>query len=725
MAPVQPSNPTGEKMNILIICEKNNAAQRIAAILSGEKAKKTSHKKVPVYDYEVGDTSYTVVGLKGHILSLDFPEGYNNWQRVHPSELIHIDPMKKVHEHSIYNTLKDLAREADEVIIATDFDREGELIGVEALEVVKKFNPDFLVKRARFSSLTPIEITNAFGNLTDIDFNLSEASECRQVIDLIWGAVLTRYLSLAAKQMGKDFLSAGRVQSPTLTIIVDKEREIKNFIPQPYWEIDATMKCPVDTSKALGYEGSVDVSEFIAYHINGRFATEDEAKEAFDLAKGHEEGVVKGIEKSTKQEKAPAPFNTTSFLRAAASRGLLPAPAMSVAESLYNRGFISYPRTDNTVYPPGLDLRGVLEALKGTAFKDLAEKLLSKEKLTPTRGKKFATDHPPIYPSGATKRSELSADEWKVYDLVVRRFMATLADSAVSESTKVTLGINGEMFKVSGYRMLEYGWQEYYPYLEKKITLLPDLKEGDLLLVRALNLLSKMTKPPARYGQGGLIQLMDSLNLGTKSTRHEIIQKLYQRGYLVDSPPRPTDTAYTVIDTLEKYAEVITNPNMTAQLEEDMNRIAQGEERLKNVVSESREMLSAAMKLLTENRMQVRASLISALEDQNTAGECRECGNSLLIRQSRYGKRFIGCSGYPKCRVTFPLPQRGKILPTAASCEECGAPMVKIISRKRKPRDICVNMDCTTNSNHKGSDVKKKGEGAKKMKTDDQKESEE
>lgn len=698
-------------MNILIICEKNNAALRIANILSQGKAKKTSHKKVPVYDYEDGDISYTVVGLKGHILSLDFPEGYNNWQRVHPSELITIDPMKKVHEYSIYNTLKDLAREADDVIIATDYDREGELIGVEALEVVKQFNPDFKVTRARFSSLTPVEINAAFSELTEIDFCLSEAAECRQVIDLVWGAVLTRYLSLAAKQMGKDFLSAGRVQSPTLALIVDKEREIKNFVPEPYWEIDADVAGPITEES--------DGEAFSITHAKGRFQEENAAQKAYEAITGKKEGTVKDVIRKEKKESAPAPFNTTSFLRAAASRGLSPAPAMSVAEALYNRGFISYPRTDNTVYPAGLSLRSVLEMLKGTSFKDLAEKLLLKEKLVPTRGKKQATDHPPIYPSGIASRSELTADEWKVYDLVSRRFMATLADSAVSESTRVEIMINGEEFKASGFRIIEKGWQEYYPYLERKVTLLPALAAGNVISITTMELLSKMTKPPGRYSQGGLIQLMDSLNLGTKSTRHEIIQKLYQRGYLIDTPPRPTDTAYTVIDTLEKYASIITKPDMTAQLEHDMNLIANGEHKLTKVVDESREILTKAMELLVQNRMDIRNSLISALQDQNTAGECPTCGKILLIRQSRYGKRFIGCTGYPKCRVTYPLPQRGKILPTATSCETCDAPMVKIISKKRKPRDICVNMDCPTNANGpkraaKGSKKEEKEEGEKK-----------
>ena len=685
-------------MNILIICEKNNAASRIAGILSGGKSRKTSHKKVPVYDYEEDDVSYTIVGLKGHILSLDFPEGYNNWQRVHPSELIEVDPLKKVHEQLIYNTLKDLAREADHVIIATDFDREGELIGVEALEVVKKFNSDFKVSRARFSSLTQSEITEAFSLLADIDFNLSEAAECRQIIDLVWGAVLTRYLSLAAKQMGKAFLSAGRVQSPTLALIVDRERMIKNFVPEPYWEIEVNATGPATPDS----EGE----PFTLSHANGRFGDEGPARQAYETVVGQREGTVTDVERKERTEPPPSPFNTTSFLRAASSIGISPANAMSVAESLYNRGFISYPRTDNTVYPTGINLRGVLEMLLETAFRDLANKLLAKEQLTPTRGKKQATDHPPIYPSGTAKRSELSADEWKVYDLVCRRFMATLADSALSESTRVGARINGENFKASGFRIIEPGWQEFYPFLERKSTPLPPLVSGDRFLITGMELLAKTTKPPGRYSQGGLIQIMDELNLGTKSTRHEIIQKLYQRGYLVDSPPRPTDPAYSVIDTLEKYSPIITKHEMTARLEEDMNLIANGKQSLTAVVGESRTMLRKVMELLSSNRMEIRNALISALQDQNTAGTCPSCGKALLIRQSRYGKRFIGCSGYPGCRVTYPLPQRGKVLPAGMACDTCGAPMIRIISKKRRPRSICVNMECVTNTNGggKGSD---------------------
>jgi len=697
-------------MNILIIAEKNNVAQRIAHILSDGKAGKTSHKRIPVYDFEKGGDSYTVMGLRGHIMNLDFPAEYNSWQRVSPTELINIKPIKKVQEKTYFNALKDLAKEADMVIIATDFDREGELIGVEALEIVKKFNPDFVVKRARFSSLTPEEVKKAFSNLTDIDFDLSEAAETRQVIDLVWGAVLTRFLSLAAKQMGKDFLSAGRVQSPTLALIVDREKEIRDFTPEPYFEVEAHLR---SVEKAVeGRTLNEKEREFTALHAKGRFTSKEEAGVAHQRALKAKSGTVTKMERKTKKERAPAPFNTTSFLRAAASRGLFPAAAMSTAEDLYNRGIISYPRTDNTVYPSGLNLREVLEKLKETEFSPLAERLLVMKTLTPTRGKKQATDHPPIYPVSAAKRSELTSPQWKVYDLVVRRFMATLAPDAETEIMKVVVELNSEPFRAGGFRIMKKGWLDYYPYLTRKESVLPPLEKGENVEVLDVNLLSKMTKPPGHYSQGGLIQLMDSLNLGTKSTRHEIIQKLYGRGYLQNNPPEPTETAYSVIDSLESYSPVITKADMTARLEEDMNRIAEGKTGMAEVVTESREMLEKAMSLLMKNRMKVRESLLSALKDQNTVGTCPECGRPLIIRQSRYGKRFIGCSGYPKCTVTYPLPQRGKILPTGKACEVCGAPIVKMVTKGKRPREFCVNMDCPSNKREEKSVPEKEESGS-------------
>lgn len=666
-------------MNKLIICEKNNAAQRIAQILSDGKAKRSFINRVAVYDFEIGDESYTVIGLRGHILSLDYPQQYNHWYSISPKKLIWVKPYKKIEAKNIVNVLKKLAIECDEVIIATDYDREGELIGVEGLEIIKRFNKSFTVKRAKFSALTKSEIINAFNNLTDVDYNLSKSAESRQIIDLTWGATLTRFISLASSRLGKDFLSVGRVQSPTLALIVDKEKEIKNFKPKPYWEIIAELE---------------KKSKFSALHINGRFWEEEIAEEVFNRAKTADFGKIINIEKEERKESPPSPFNTTSFLRSATPLGFTAVKVMRIAEDLYTKGLISYPRTDNTVYPKSIDFKSILKTLS-SSFKE-AEEILKQKDIVPTKGKKFATDHPPIHPVESCKKDDLTNDQWKIYELVVRRFFATLAPSSYGEAIKVSIDINSETFIAKGYKILDLGWRKYYPYIKFQEIILPELLKGEEVRIIEILKMEKKTKPPNRYSQGSLILDMEKLNLGTKSTRHEIIQKLYDRRYIEGSPIVPTDVGIAVIDALENYAKTITRAEMTSKLEKEMDEIAEGKKDIDMVVKESQEILEQAFKELENNKTNLGRTIKEALVKQDTIGSCKFCGGTLVIVRSRFGKRFVGCSNFPSCKNTFPLPQKGVVIPTSEICKYCGSPKIKLITKGKKPWITCINMDCTS-----------------------------
>ncbi len=221
-------------MRRLIVTEKFNASIRIATILSGGKSKRSYVEGTPVFEFTQGEDRVQVVGLRGHIINLDYPDALNDWARVDLKELVWAEPQKVVTAGKIGAALKVLAAQADEVVIATDFDREGELIGVEALGLIREARPEIRVRRARFSALTKWDIEDAFANLVDVDYPLASSAESRQSVDLAWGAVLTRFVSIASKQLGRDFLSVGRVQSPTLALIVDREREIENFVPQDF-----------------------------------------------------------------------------------------------------------------------------------------------------------------------------------------------------------------------------------------------------------------------------------------------------------------------------------------------------------------------------------------------------------------------------------------------------------------------------------------------------------
>ena len=666
-------------MKRLVISEKSNAAARVATILSDGGSRRKSVRGVQVFQFNRGDDEFFVVGLRGHIIELDYPPELNDWSKVDPLELVKTNPAKRVTALNILQTLSELAIDCDEVIIATDFDREGELIGLETVSLME--HQPRSVKRAKFSALTKYEIERAFDELTAPDHRLAESAETRQVIDLAWGAVLTRFISLASGQMGNNFLSVGRVQSPTLTLIVDRHKEITEFVPEPYWTVGAKLE-----------KGQY----FLGDHLSNPFKDEklaEESRKKADCGVGN----VTSMERKEKDDYPPPPFNTTSMLSEANKLGLSPSMAMKVAEDLYTSGYISYPRTDNTVYPRSLGLKNILEKLKRSDLGKEAEEILAQERIRPSRGRVETTDHPPIYPTEAATQKQLKGAKWTIYELVTRRFLATLAPSARSESAKCVLDLGGEPFRADGYRVLYPGWRKYYPYWRVTEVLLPELKEGDQVQVKEVGCERKETRPPSRYSQGTLLQEMEKLGLGTKSTRHDIIQKLYDRKYVDGNDLVPTLSGMAVVNALQKHAKIVTESRMTAQLEKDMDAIANGESTLAEVVEESQAMLLDIVAFMTKNRKEIGDEIRGALQEQRFIGECPQCKKDLHIIRTRKGSEFIGCTGYPDCTVTFPKPGGALVQPTEEKCEACGLPMVKVIRRGSPVKIQCIDPDCESN----------------------------
>ncbi|ELZ73013.1 DNA topoisomerase I [Haloferax prahovense DSM 18310] len=663
----------------LIITEKDNAARRIADILSGETASAERMNGVNVYKWG----GKRCIGLSGHVVGVDFPPEYNDWRDVEPVELIGAPVEKHPTQENIVAALRRLARRAGTVTIATDYDREGELIGKEAYELVRDVNEDVPVDRVRFSSITKREVTEAFDNPDDLDFNLAAAGEARQIIDLVWGAALTRFLSLSARQLGNDFISVGRVQGPTLKLIVDREREIEAFDPEDYWELFSKLTKDAD--------GDAESFEAQYFYLDDdgteaeRIWDEESAESAYQTLLGVEAAEVASVNRRTRTDTPPAPFNTTQFIRAAGSIGYSAQRAMSIAEDLYTAGYITYPRTDNTVYPDDLDPRELLGAFEGDRrFKEDAESLLEQEEIEPTEGDNETTDHPPIHPTGELpSASDLTEDEWDVYELVVRRFFATVAEDAVWEHLRVVAEVEGLSLKANGKRLLEAGYHDVYPYFNSSESFVPDVEEGESLVLSDTHLDAKQTQPPRRYGQSRLIETMEQMGIGTKATRHDVIQKLYDRGYIESDPPRPTRLARAVVEASEDFAKLIVSEEMTSQLESDMLAIARGEATLEDVTEESKEMLQDVFEGLMESREELGKQLQDSLKADKTVGTCPDCGGDLVVRKSRRGSYFIGCDSYPDCTYTLPLPSTGKPLIMEDSCEEHDLHHIKMLAGRK------------------------------------------
>ena len=718
----------------LIVTEKNDAAGQIARLLSDSgKPKADKVYDTPVYRFRKGGEECVTIGLRGHILQPDFPpelkfndqEGWfgvtadgeilpadvpdglarppydtkrkpflkdgidiKGWKIASLPYLVWAPIEKTPAEKGIIRSLKNLAKKADSVVIGTDFDREGELIGSDALRQIREVAPDVPVSRARYSAFTKAEIDHAFDNLVELDQDLADAGESRQYIDLIWGAVLTRYLTTARFSGFGNTRSAGRVQTPTLALVVERERERLAFKPEDYWVIS-------------GEASHGEDDPFKIAHTTSRFWDKDAADAAFANVANAREARVTSVERKSRTQRPPVPFNTTSLQAAAAAEGISPARTMRLAESLYMDGLISYPRVDNTVYPSSLDLRDCVRTIsKVPQYAPTCKALLAQGKLTATRGKQETTDHPPIYPTGAADPDKLQPAAWKLYNLIARRFLATLMGPATIEGTKVIFDVNGEPFQASGNVLAKPGFRSIYPYGLKKDDQLPELNEGDVCAVEKMDLLAKQTEPPARYSQGKLIQEMEKRGLGTKSTRASIIDTLYQRKYLKNDPCEPSQLGMAIIDALHTYAPRITTPEMTSELEDDMTKVAEGTDTQTQVVTHSRALLAGMMDGLIEHTEDLSEAIADAVTADAKIGVCPKCGKDLVVKTSAKTRgSFAGCMGWPDCDVTYPLPQ-GRIEALegdAAVCPECGAPRIKVQPFRSKAYETCINPACPTN----------------------------
>lgn len=753
-------------MKTLIIAEKFNVAQKIAYYLSDGKSKTVRDGSQIYFHFENNKDEYFVMGLKGHVIELDYEKELSQWNIETIKKLPKSKPIKIIKNKGIINTLKKLVKNIDLIIVATDYDREGELIGVEVLEEldVKNF------KRAKFSTITKNEIKDSFENLIDVNFKLSDSAESRQFVDLAWGAALTRFISIIAEQKGKNFLSVGRVQSPTLALIVDRERQILEFVPTLYWNIFADFK---------------HIINFTGAHIKNPF--EKDPVDLFNNIKDEKKGTVKSFEKESRKIYPPIPFNTTDFLRESTKLGISVANGMKIAENLYMSGYISYPRTDNTVYPKALNLTIALKNIMGSEFDKEINEILAQDKIIPSRGKVSTTDHPPIYPVKPAKKKSLKKEYWDVYELIVRRFLATLAPPAITSNTNAVIEIKTEDFLAKGIKIINPGWCRYYPYIKIIEQNLSDLTQGELIPISEIRKEEKMTVPPTRYNQSSLLKDMERLKLGTKSTRPEIIEKLFIRGYMEGNPIKPTNLGFALVEALEKNNVDAVRPEMTEKLENDMDLIVEGTVNKEKVIEDSNHMLDQVITELESKQDQIRSELKKAIYSDTVFGKCPKCGSDLIlvkfkdgkflkcsfptcdfktslpktgkieitdqkcdicvsplikiirkgqsvelrcivdkcefnkkkdylgkcpncgkdlvIRQSKNGKRFVGCTGYPNCTVTYSLPQKGKISYTSENCPICKAPLI-ILDYGKNKRKVCVNFKCAYNKKNSNKSEK-------------------
>ncbi|HEO98004.1 MAG TPA: type I DNA topoisomerase [Epsilonproteobacteria bacterium] len=614
---------------------------------------------------------YKVIASKGHIrdlpkstfgITLDDETG-----DLIPKYSIPRDASATVKE------LKKLAKEAETVYIATDEDREGEAIGYHIAMAIGK-NPTEL-PRIVFHEITKSAIIHALENPRHVDMNSVDAQQTRRMLDRIVGYKLS---PLLASKIQKG-LSAGRVQSSTLKLVVDREREIKAFNPEEYWTIDAKFQKDIDAS----------IYEFDGLKIEKLTIKNEADATKITTAAKSESFRVLSIETTTRKTKTPPPFMTSTLQQAASTQlGFSPKKTMMIAQKLYEgvktdqgvTGVITYMRTDSMNLA-----KEAVESAREYIKSHFGEKYLpSKAKSYVTKSKGAQEAHEAIRPTNVhfdakTAAEYLSGDELKLYVLIYNRFLACQMTEAQLESQTILFQGDKTLFKASGRKLLFDGFYKVTGYTEKD-KLLPELTQGESVSLDEIKQEQHFTEPPARYNEASLIKKLESLGIGRPSTYAPTVTILQQRKYIEIEKKRihPTEVAFTVTEMLEQHFPEIVDSDFTSNMEEVLDEIGEGEKEWQKVL---KDFYTPFMQKVEEGKKNIKSLKVAT----PTGEMCPKCGAELLLRKGRYGE-FIACSNFPTCKYTKNTDGSEAEQPeeTDVKCDKCGAPMVIKDSRRGK-----------------------------------------
>jgi DNA topoisomerase I len=662
-------------MHEVIICEKPKASEKISSALSKNSVKK-KYKKVSYYEFEENGNKTTVLSAVGHLYSLA-PKNKKQ-SRLFDVEWVPLyekDKQKKYVKDYV-DAIKKFSKNADRFVHACDYDIEGTLIGYNALKYAcgeKSFDN---AVRMKFSTLTDEDITAAYEKPMGIDFNQVDSGIARHVLDFLFGVNISKSLTDSVMEATKRYiqLSAGRVQTPTLAILVEREKEIQKFIPEPYWMIKADLEVPGITESIT------------ADHKAGKIFDKTVADEIFADCAG-KDALIHQIDLKETVKAPPFPFDLGSLQSEAyAVFGFSPKKTQQIAQNLYTEGFTSYPRTSSQKLPKSIGSDKILKKLSYNAsFKHQVAKLRKPYK--PNEGKKTDAAHPAIHPTGVIPK-ELSTDYRKLYELITYRFISVFGENGILESMKTNLKIGKQDFSFSRKRMAKMGWMELTPFKKPEADIFPSIKEGETLLVKDVRSEEKETKPPARYNQASLIRELEKRGLGTKSTRANIISILYNRKFVEGKKIKVNELGEHLIDTLKEYSNKITSEELTREFETELEDVIGGTVNKDVIIDQAKVELTSILDDIEKNKHVIGEELYKSYRESRVVGKCK-CGKNLILIDSPRGSTFVGCSGYPECKSTYSMPMGATVLKT--TCEECGLPMISF----GKPRQrACLDPKC-------------------------------
>ncbi len=675
-----------------------------------------SPAKAKTIEKFLGKSHYTVKASVGHVR--DLPKSKLGVDIENNFEPQYINIRGK---GDVIKELKKEAKKSKQVYLATDPDREGEAISwhlAHILDIDEDKNC-----RIEFNEITKEAIKKAIKNPRNININIVDAQQARRVLDRLLGYQISPILW----QKVRKGLSAGRVQSVTTKLICDREKDINAFIPKEYWTIEINAKTEDNKDIVFKFYGKA----------NEKLELENE-EIVNDILKQIEnkELIVEKIESKSRKKAAPKPFTTSVLQQEAANKlSFTTKKTMMIAQELYEGidiegegtvGLISYIRTDSKRISEEAKEKSkeyILDELGNQYYKNASE-----DKKKGKDGKKVQDAHEAIRPTSVYRtpdsiKSSLSKDQFKLYNLIWRRFVASQMEDSVFDVLNVECKVGDFIFKATGSKMKFDGYTKIYNFTEREDKILPPIEEGDLLNIEEFITNQHFTQPPARYTEASLVKILEELGIGRPSTYAPTIATILNRGYVEKQGTSlyPTELGIIVTNILEDNFQKFIDVDFTAQMENELDNIEEGNTDWKYVVSQVYAPLKEAIETAIANVEKVNM-------DEETDEICELCGSNMVIKYGRFGK-FMACKNYPECKNTKPLvnkigvkcpkckdgdiilrkSKKGKAFygcsnypncdfvswskPTGEICENCGSYMVEKVT-KTETKNVCSNKEC-------------------------------
>ncbi|OXU30865.1 hypothetical protein TSAR_001335, partial [Trichomalopsis sarcophagae] len=683
-------------MKVLNVAEKNDAAKNIAGYLS----RGTSRRKEglspynKIYEFQSRlwnkDCQMIMTSVSGHLLNYEFTGAYRKWYGCPPLSLFEAPVVKQCQQDNyekIKKTIEREVRSCSALIIWTDCDREGENIGFEIIQVCQAVKPNIRVYRAKFSEITQISIDRALQSLEEPNKAISDAVDVRSELDLRIGAAFTRFQTMRLQKafprnLADMLISYGPCQFPTLGFVVERFLAIERFEPEPYWKLKVTH---------LQNELNVEFR-----WARNRLFEKLPCEVFLDICQENPQATVEKVTAKPKSKWRPLPLDTIELEKQGSRKLRLSAKeTMQIAEKLYTGGFISYPRTETNIFPKEMNLSTLVQ--QQTANGDwggFAQRVLD-EGITPRQGKKSDQAHPPIHPTKFT--DTLRGNEARVYEYVVRHFLACLSKNAEGHETIVEIDIAGEKFVATGLQILAKNYLEVFIYEKWNAKEIHIYERGQTFMPTSIEMLEETTSPPNLLTEADLIALMDKHGIGTDATHAEHIETIKSRQYVGLRDNKyliPGKLGIGLVMGYDRMGFQMSKPHLRAELENDLKLICDGvktpDEVRQSMINKYREVFREA---LVKANM-IDAALAQYLDEQPEAIEqadiavpvedvpilrCPKCNSNMVVKTKRQGNgKYIGCMGYPTCNNVIWLPE---------SVEECPDNILKKI-KVRLTRNI-------------------------------------